>query len=178
MESNGKSVRRNGKPVECATCPIIWGEPGSNAQHAFFQLLHQGTERVSLDFILPARSTVGWQNQHDLAAANCLAQMLALAEGRTGERAGDPHRRYPGDRPSSLILIERLDPAALGQLIALYEHKVFVQGIIWDINSFDQWGVELGKELATELADTIADERAHVPAPIGEATARLRRWRP
>jgi len=178
MESNGKSVRRNGKPVECATCPVIWGEPGSNAQHAFFQLLHQGTERVSLDFILPARSTVERQNQHDLAAANCLAQMLALAEGRTDERAGDPHRRYPGDRPSSLILTERIDPAALGQLIALYEHKVFVQGVIWDINSFDQWGVELGKQLAAELAGTIGDEHSPVPAPIAHATARLRQWRP
>ena len=178
MESNGKSVRRNGKPVECATCPIIWGEPGSNAQHAFFQLLHQGTERVSLDFILPARSTVGWQNQHDLAAANCLAQMLALAEGRTGEHAGESHRRYPGNRPSSLILTERVDPASLGHLIALYEHKVFVQGVIWDINSFDQWGVELGKELAAELADTLGDDDGHVPAPIAEATARLRQWRP
>jgi glucose-6-phosphate isomerase len=178
MESNGKSVRRNGEPVECATCPVIWGEPGSNAQHAFFQLLHQGTERISLDFILPARSTVGWQNQHDLAAANCLAQILALAEGRRGERAGNPHRRYPGDRPSSLILVERIDPATLGRLIALYEHKVFVQGILWDINSFDQWGVELGKELATELADTLGDEHSHVPALIAEATARLRQWRP
>ena len=178
MESNGKSVRRNGKPVECATCPVIWGEPGSNAQHAFFQLLHQGTERVSLDFILPARSTVGRQNQHDLAAANCLAQMLALTEGRPDERGGDPHRGYPGDRPSSLILTERIDPATLGRLIALYEHKVFVQGVIWDINSFDQWGVELGKELAAELAGTLGDEHSHVPAPIAHATARLRQWRP
>ncbi len=178
MESNGKSVRRNGQPVECATCPVIWGEPGSNAQHAFFQLLHQGTERVSLDFILPARSTVGRQNQHDLAAANCLAQMLALAEGRPDARASDSHRCYAGDRPSSLILTERVDPFALGQLIALYEHKVFVQGVIWDINSFDQWGVELGKELAAELAETLGDDDGHVPAPIAEATARLREWRP
>lgn len=168
MESNGKSVRRNGGPVECDTCPVIWGEPGSNAQHSFFQLLHQGTEQVSADFILPAKSLVGRQKQQDLAAANCMAQVWALAAGDAAlegegdsankdegppESVSDPHRRYPGSRPTSLFLFEQLDPATLGKLVALYEHKVFVQGVIWDVNSFDQFGVELGKELASFLVD-------------------------
>jgi glucose-6-phosphate isomerase len=155
MESNGKCVRRGGEPVECATCAVIWGEPGSNAQHSFYQLLHQGTERVSIDFLLPARSTVRRQEQQDLAAANCLAQAWALAEGDPADQAGSarsPHQRYPGNRGSSLLMFERLDAATLGKLVALYEHKVFVQGVIWDVNSFDQWGVQLGKRLASELA--------------------------
>ena len=161
MESNGKSVRRGGEPVECATCPVIWGEPGSNAQHSFYQLLHQGTERVSIDFLLPARSAVGRQEQQDLAAANCLAQAWALAEGDP-EQAGaarSPHQRYPGNRPSSLLMFERLDAATLGKLVALYEHKVYVQGVIWDVNSFDQWGVQLGKRLASELAPAVSGRR-------------------
>jgi glucose-6-phosphate isomerase len=158
MESNGKSVRRGGEPVECATCPVVWGEPGSNAQHSFYQLLHQGTEQVSIDFILPALSTVARQEQHDLAIANCLAQAWALAIGDpsppTGE-ARSPHQRYPGSRPSSLLMFERLDAATLGKLVALYEHKVYVQGVIWDVNSFDQWGVQLGKKLASQLIDAV-----------------------
>jgi glucose-6-phosphate isomerase len=174
MESNGKSVRRNGAPVECATCPIVWGEPGNNAQHAFYQLLHQGTERVSMDFILPARSGVGRQAQQDLASANALAQALALAEGRP---AGDPHRAYAGNRPSSLILFERLDPRTLGRLVALYEHKVFVQGVIWDINSFDQWGVELGKALASTLAPAIDRDDVAVPVAVRDAVERVRALR-
>jgi glucose-6-phosphate isomerase len=157
MESNGKSIRRGGEAVECATCPVIWGEPGSNAQHSFYQLLHQGTERVSIDFLLPTRSTVGRQGQQDLAAANCLAQAWALAEGA-----------------SSLLLFERLDAATLGKLVALYEHKVYVQGVIWDVNSFDQWGVQLGKRLASEVtpfvAGTSAIDRAP-PALIGALAA-------
>jgi glucose-6-phosphate isomerase len=154
MESNGKSVRRSGEPVECATCPVVWGEPGSNAQHSFYQLLHQGTERVSIDFLLPAFSTVGRQEQQDLAAANGLAQAWALAVGDSSEAqsgARGPHQRYPGNRGSSLLLFERLHAATLGKLVALYEHKVFVQGVIWDVNSFDQWGVQLGKRLATQV---------------------------
>ncbi|HSG64275.1 MAG TPA: glucose-6-phosphate isomerase, partial [Gammaproteobacteria bacterium] len=174
MESNGKSVRRNGEPVECATCPIVWGEPGNNAQHAFYQLLHQGTERVSLDFILPARSGVGRQPQQDLAIANALAQALALAEGRP---ADDPHRAYAGNRPSTLILFERLDPRTLGRLIALYEHKVYVQGVIWDINSFDQWGVELGKELASTLTVPVSEGGGAVPVTVRHALERARAWR-
>jgi glucose-6-phosphate isomerase len=158
MESNGKSVRRGGQPVECATCPVIWGEPGSNAQHSFYQLLHQGTERVAIDFLLPARSTVGRQDQQDLAAANCLAQTWALAEGDPAGEARSPHQRYPGNRGSSLLMFERLDAATLGKLVALYEHKVFVQGVIWDVNSFDQWGVQLGKRLASELTPYVSGE--------------------
>jgi glucose-6-phosphate isomerase len=174
MESNGKSVRRGGEPVESATCPVIWGEPGSNAQHSFYQLLHQGTERVSIDFLLPARSAVGRQNQHDLAAANCLAQAWALAEGDPGESgagARSPHQRYPANRGSSLLLFERLDAATLGKLVALYEHKVYVQGVIWDVNSFDQWGVQLGKRLASQLTPFVTDatESANAPAALASA---------
>jgi glucose-6-phosphate isomerase len=128
-----------------------------------------------MDFILPARSGVERQAQQDLAAANCLAQTLALA---AGDPAGaDPHRRYSGNRPSSLILFERLDPRTLGRLIALYEHKVFVQGVIWDINSFDQWGVELGKRLASELTAAVTGGGEGASALIAPALAQLRRWR-
>jgi glucose-6-phosphate isomerase len=177
MESNGKSVRRNGEPVECETCPVIWGEPGSNAQHSFYQLLHQGTQRVSLDFLLPAVADTRRQEQQDLAAANCLAQTWALAEGDPAGRSTDAHQRYAGDKPSSLILFERLDPATLGKLIALYEHKVYVQGVIWGVNSFDQWGVQLGKRLASQLTGALRDERARVPLAIAAAVARWREWR-
>ena len=177
MESNGKSVRRGGEPVECTTCPVIFGEPGSNAQHSFYQLLHQGTESASLDFLLPARSGVGRQPQQDLAAANCLAQTWALAEGDPAGAAGDPHKHYPGSRPSSLLLFKQLDPGTLGKLVALYEHKVFVQGVVWDVNSFDQWGVELGKKLASQLAGVVSGA-GEDPQAIAAALARLREWRP
>ena len=175
MESNGKSVRRAGDPVECATAPVIWGEPGSNAQHSFYQLLHQGTDPVSADFLLPASSMVGRQEQQDLAAVNCLAQAWALAAGDPAGRNDDPHKDYAGNRPTSLILFQRLDPATLGKLIALYEHKVFTQGVIWDINSFDQWGVELGKRLASRLQDPGAADA--LPPIIAPAIARWRERR-
>jgi len=181
MESNGKSVRRDGEPVECATCPLIFGEPGSNAQHSFFQLLHQGTDIVSADFLLPARSMVGQQAAQDLAAANCLAQSWAFAAGdpaapsRTAQLS-DAHRRYPGSRPSSLLLFDRLDAATLGKIVALYEHKVFVQGVIWDVNSFDQFGVELGKRLASELTRA-GTGGSDDPAMIAGALAQLRQLR-
>jgi glucose-6-phosphate isomerase len=179
MESNGKSVRRSGEPVECATCPVIFGEPGSNAQHSFYQLLHQGTERVSIDFLLPVRSGVGRQAAHDLAAANCLAQAWALAEGETHEAGADrnPHRRYPGNRPSSLLLFERLDAATLGKLVALYEHKVYVQGVIWDINSFDQWGVQLGKTLASRLTSSLRNRSEGISPLIGGSMRALQKLR-
>jgi glucose-6-phosphate isomerase len=183
MESNGKSVRRGGEPVECATCPVIWGEPGSNAQHSFYQLLHQGTERVAIDFLLPARTAVGRQGQQDLAAANCLAQAWALAEGDPGDAPGStrsPHQRYVGSRPSSLLLFERLDAATLGKLVALYEHKVYVQGVIWDVNSFDQWGVQLGKRLASELMPAVGGAtvaQGEVPSAVADALAALRAFR-
>jgi glucose-6-phosphate isomerase len=177
MESNGKSVRRGGQPVECATCPVIFGEPGSNAQHSFYQLLHQGTERVSIDFVLPARSGVGRQGQQDLAAANCVAQAWALATGDPHETPGSgrsPHQRYPGNRPSSLLLFERVDARTLGTLVALYEHKVFVQGVVWDVNSFDQWGVQLGKRLASELAPAIDTATPDAPRAVAGTLAALR----
>src|SRR5215471_19213487 len=181
MESNGKSVRRGGEPVECATCPIVWGEPGSNAQHSFYQLLHQGTGGASIDFLLPAKSGVGRQAQQDLAAANCLAQSWALAFGDPSEQPGggrSPHQHYPGSRPASLILFERLDPETLGKLIALYEHKVFVQGVIWDVNSFDQWGVQLGKKLASELEGAVGTAGSKPdPQAIEGALGRLRQLR-
>lgn len=139
MESSGKSVRMDGKPVRCDTGMIIWGEAGNNAQHSFYQLLHQGTRLVPVDFLLPGTS--------ELSAANCLAQAEALMDG-TGDADIEPYRVHAGNKPSNTIHYERMTPEVLGQLIALYEHKVFVEGVIWGIDSFDQWGVELGKKLA------------------------------
>jgi glucose-6-phosphate isomerase len=160
MESNGKRVQRDGRPVEAPTGPIVWGEPGTNGQHAFFQLLHQGTRLVPCDFIAFARSRHAIGEQHELLLANLLAQAEALAFGKTADEAAAegvppelvPHRTFPGDRPSTVLLGEQLGPHALGALIALYEHKVFTQGVVWDVNSFDQWGVELGKQLAARIA--------------------------
>jgi glucose-6-phosphate isomerase len=139
MESNGKRVRMDGKPVKCDTGMIIWGEAGSNAQHSFMQLLHQGTRFVPVDFLLPDTS--------ELATANCKGQAQALMEGTTDENL-ESYRVHEGNRPSNTIRFKSLTPETLGQLIALYEHKVFVEGVIWGIDSFDQWGVELGKKLA------------------------------
>ena len=147
MESSGKSVRMDGKPVRCDTGMVIWGEAGNNAQHSFMQLMHQGTRFVPVDFILPAKSSGNAQAQQDLAIANCRAQAKALMEGTT-DKDLEPWRVHKGNRPSNTIHFEQLTPEVLGQLIALYEHKVFVEGVIWGIDSFDQWGVELGKKLA------------------------------
>jgi glucose-6-phosphate isomerase len=163
MESNGKHVRLDGTPTTLPTCPVIWGEPGDNAQHSFFQLLHQGTQRAALDFLLPINSSCASQPQQDLAIANCLAQAEAFALGRDADQVRAdlerqklsperiaallPHKIHEGSRPLSLLLFERLDPATLGRIIALYEHKVFVQSVVWGNNAFDQWGVELGKTL-------------------------------
>lgn len=152
MESNGKSVRRDGLPIACETAPVIWGEPGNNAQHSFFQMLHQGTPRAALDFLLPAISSCGDQNAQDLAIANCLAQAEAFAFGQASPL---PQKVHEGDRPSSIVMFRELEPATLGRLIALYEHKVFTQGVIWGVNSFDQWGVELGKKLAESIAPLV-----------------------
>jgi glucose-6-phosphate isomerase len=159
MESNGKGVHRDGTPVTTDTGPIVWGEPGTNGQHAFYQLLHQGTRLVPIDMIGFAHPNHPYRNHHDLLMANLFAQTEALAFGKTAEEARSegmpdyqvPHRVFTGNRPSSTILAPRLTPAVLGQFIALYEHKVFVQGCIWDVNSFDQWGVELGKALANRI---------------------------
>jgi len=157
MESNGKSVRMDGKPVRCSTGMVIWGEAGNNAQHSFYQLLHQGTRFVPVDFLLPIKTSGADQSQQDLAIANCLAQSEALMEGMN-EKGVERHRVHKGNNPSNTILFEELTPETLGQLIALYEHKVFVEGVIWGIDSFDQWGVELGKKVAVSLASVVAGD--------------------
>ena len=172
MESNGKSVTLDSEPVSTPTGPLVWGEPGTNGQHAFFQLLHQGTDFIPVEFIVAANGhEPHLRHHHDLLLANCLAQSEALMRGRTldeataqmeakGMKPADveriaPHRVFSGNRPSLTMVYETLDPATLGRLIALYEHRVFVEGALFDINSFDQWGVELGKELATGLLPVV-----------------------
>jgi glucose-6-phosphate isomerase len=167
MESNGKSVDRNGEPVTYQTGPIIWGEPGTNGQHAFYQLIHQGTKLIPCDFIAPAISHNPLSDHHDKLLSNYFAQTEALMSGKTQEeveaelsKAGldkeaikfhAPFRVFEGNRPSNSILFRKLTPETLGSLIAIYEHKIFAQGIIWNIFSFDQWGVELGKVLAKKI---------------------------
>jgi glucose-6-phosphate isomerase len=152
MESNGKSVRTDGRAVAVETCPVVWGEPGNSAQHSFFQLLHQGTPRAALDFLLPAESSCGNQPQQELAIANCLAQAEAFAFGQASDQ---PHKVHAGNRPSTLLMFQRLDPYTLGALIALYEHKVYVQSVVWGVNAFDQWGVELGKKLCERIVPLV-----------------------
>jgi glucose-6-phosphate isomerase len=168
MESNGKSVRLDGTPVEGQTGEIFWGEPGTNGQHAFYQLIHQGTKLIPADFIAFAEATHDTGAQQDLLMANCLAQTKALAFGKTAEEIAAegtppevvPHKVMPGNRPSSTILAPKVTPSVLGQLVALYEHTVFVEGTIWEIDSFDQWGVELGKVMARELAPILTSASA------------------
>jgi len=160
MESNGKSVDLNGKSVDYQTGPVIWGQPGTNGQHAFYQLIHQGTKLIPCDFIAFSQTLNPLPEHHDHFMSNFFAQTEALAFGKTREevaREGVPpelvqHKTFAGNRPTNSLLLEKLTPAALGKLVALYEHKVFVQGTIWNINSFDQWGVELGKVLAKRIA--------------------------
>jgi glucose-6-phosphate isomerase len=181
MESNGKSVKLDGTPVDGQTGEIFWGEPGTNGQHAFYQLLHQGTKLVPADFIAFVESTHDTGDQQDLLMANCLAQTKALAFGKTAEEiaaegtpaAVVPHKVMPGNRPSSTILAPKLTPSVLGQLVALYEHTVFVEGTIWGIDSFDQWGVELGKAMAKELAPILTDTAAPDLAAQDSSTAFL-----
>lgn len=182
MESNGKSVRMDGAPVQAQTAAVIWGEPGSNAQHSFFQLLHQGTERAALDFLLPARSSCGRQSRQDLAIANCLAQAEAFAYGQPaavirGPAAVVPHRVHAGNRPATLLLFERLDPATLGKLIATYEHKVFTQSVVWGVNAFDQWGVELGKKLCESIVPLLNGTQQADSATLQGTLDIVRRWR-
>ncbi|KZM48124.1 glucose-6-phosphate isomerase [Labrenzia sp. OB1] len=178
MESNGKRVKLDGSPVSQETGPLVWGEPGTNGQHAFYQLLHQGTTVIPCEFLVAARGHEDdLKHHHDLLVANCLAQSEALMQGRTLEEARAllaasgmpdseaerlaPHKVFPGNRPSMTLVYDMLTPYALGRLVALYEHRVFVEGVIWEINSFDQWGVELGKELATALLPMVkGDEPA------------------
>jgi glucose-6-phosphate isomerase len=188
MESNGKSVRIDGAPVRCGTGEVWWGEPGTDGQHAFYQLLHQGTRLVPADFLAFAEPARDLGDQHDLLVANCFAQSKALAFGRTAEEVaaeGTPpelvaHKVMPGNRPSTTILAPKLTPSVLGQLVALYEHTVFTEGAIWGIDSFDQWGVELGKALAAELGPALS--QPEVPAPPDDSStaalvARYRRLR-
>lgn len=174
MESNGKSTQRNGQKVENTTCPIVWGEVGPNAQHAFYQLLHQGTQKVSCDFIAPmhrynanhftyVENADALIDQHLLALSNCLAQSRLLAFGndalKVDQREQLPaYKQYEGNQPSTTMLLKELSPRTMGKLIALYEHKVFVQSVIWDINLFDQWGVEKGKEIANDLLPILNGE--------------------
>jgi glucose-6-phosphate isomerase len=168
MESNGKSVRRDGSPVRGQTGEIFWGEPGTNGQHAFYQLIHQGTKLIPADFIGFSDSTHETGDQQRLLMANCFAQSKVLAFGRTAEEVSAdgtppglvPHKVMPGNHPSSTILAPRLTPSVLGQLVALYEHTVFTEGVIWGIDSFDQWGVELGKVMAVQLAPLLAGDQS------------------
>jgi glucose-6-phosphate isomerase len=195
MESNGKSVMLDGEPVACQTAAVIWGEAGNNGQHSFFQLLHQGTPRAALDFLLPARSSCGNQPQQDLAIASCLAQAEALSSGQSAEtvrvelerqrlapgqiEALVPHKVNPGSRPSTIVLFGQLDPATLGRLIALYEHSVLTQSVVWGINAFDQWGVELGKKLTAQLVPAVQDPAGGhaAPAAVLKLLATVEKWR-
>ena len=163
MESNGKSVDIFGHPVNYKTGPIVWGQTGSNGQHAFFQLLHQGTRYVPIDFIASLKPEPGMEDHHFALLTNMLAQANAFMEGSQGGSQQDPFN-CPGNRPSSTLLLDELTPRNLGALIALYEHKVFVQGVIWNINSFDQWGVQLGKRIAGEISERIDTNAADFDA--------------
>jgi glucose-6-phosphate isomerase len=185
MESNGKHVRLDGAPVDCDTGTIYWGEPGTNGQHSFYQLLHQGTRLVPIDLIAFARSLNPLGNHHDLLVSNVLAQAQALAFGRTEQEVraeGAPeevvaHRVMEGNRPSSVIFAERLTPHTLGALVALYEHSVFTQGVVWGVDSFDQWGVELGKALAKRIAPELEAEAEPAPEHDSSTNALIGRYR-
>jgi glucose-6-phosphate isomerase len=166
MESNGKHVTLEGTRVSHDTGPIYWGEPGTNGQHSFYQLIHQGTRLIPCDFIAFVHPLNPLGRHHDMRLANCFAQTEALAFGKTPEQVKAegtpewlvPHRVFEGNRPSNTILVERLTPETLGKLVALYEHMVFTQGVIWKIDSFDQWGVELGKVLAQRIIPELESE--------------------
>ncbi len=191
MESNGKQVRLDGTPVDYETGPIVWGEPGTNGQHAFYQLIHQGTTIIPADLIgfMDSPSDVDSDGAlgelHDLLMANLFAQSEALAFGKTADEVRNDgvdealvsHRTFPGNRPTSVILADQLTPSVLGQLIALYEHKVFTQGVIWGVNSFDQWGVELGKVLATAIAAELTNDEQPVLAHDSSTNSLIERYR-
>jgi glucose-6-phosphate isomerase len=185
MESNGKSVTLAGQPVDTDTGAIYWGEPGTNGQHSFYQLIHQGTRLIPCDFIAFAHTANPLGQHHDILISNVFAQAEALAFGKTADQVRAegtpewlvPHRVFPGNRPSNVLLAERLDPATLGKLIALYEHSVFTQGVIWGINSFDQWGVELGKVLAQKIIPELTSESEPVLEHDSSTNALIRRYR-
>ena len=187
MESNGKQVQLDGTPVRWETSPIIWGEPGTNGQHAFYQMIHQGTSPVPCDFIAFAKPLHDIGEHHDILLANLFAQGEALAFGKTPAEVRAegtapwlvPHRTFPGNRPSNTLLCEQLSPRMLGRIIALYEHKVFVQGSIWRVNSFDQWGVELGKVLAKRIIPELAGPKTKSTHDSSTTAliAKYRAWR-
>ena len=185
MESNGKATTLAGRPVRYQTGPVYWGEPGTNGQHSFYQLIHQGTKLVPCDFIGFAQSLNPCGDHHDLLMSNLLAQAEALAFGKTAEEVTAegtaawlvPHRVFDGNRPSNTILAERLTPSVLGQLVALYEHIVFTQGVLWDIDSFDQWGVELGKVLARKIAPELQAEAEPELRHDSSTNTLIRRYR-
>jgi len=185
MESNGKRVTLSGEAVDYQTGPILWGQPGTNGQHAFYQLIHQGTKLIPCDFIGFAHSLNPIGAHHDLLMANFFAQTEALAFGKTEAEVSQegvsaalaPHRSFPGNRPTNTLLCDRLTPSMLGKLVALYEHKVFVQGVIWQINSFDQWGVELGKVLAKRIASELESSAEPELRHDASTNALIRRYR-
>jgi len=195
MESNGKHVKLDGSATQLPTCAVIWGEPGDNAQHSFFQLLHQGTQRAALDLLLPINSSCANQPQQNLAIASCLAQAEALAFGQDAAQVREqlcgqnlpegriaaliPHKIDEGSRALSLLLFERLDPRTLGRIIALYEHKVFVQSVVWGNNAFDQWGVELGKKLCERFIPLVEKPEASTgqSSSLRGALGYVQRWR-
>ena len=185
MESNGKRVTRGGVPVTYDTSPIFWGEPGTNGQHSFYQLIHQGTRLIPCDFLAFGKSANPLGRHHDLLLANVCAQAEALAFGKTAAEvqadgvppALAPHRVFEGNRPSNMILAKRLTPDILGKLVALYEHITFTQGAIWDINSFDQWGVELGKVLAQKIVPELENPSLPRLAHDSSTNALIRRFR-
>ncbi len=185
MESNGKHVTWDGAEVDYDTGPIYWGEPGTNGQHSFYQLIHQGTRLIPCDFIAFARPLNPLGSHHDILMANVFAQSEALAFGKTVEQVKAegtpdwlvPHRLFEGNRPSNTLLLEQLTPASLGKLVALYEHIVFTQGTIWKINSFDQWGVELGKVLAQRIIPELESKDEPALTHDSSTSALIRRYR-
>jgi glucose-6-phosphate isomerase len=185
MESNGKHVTLGGAPVDYQTGPVYWGEPGTNGQHSFYQLIHQGTRLIPTDFIAFAQPLNPLGRHQDLLMANVFAQTAALAFGKTADEVAAegtpawlvPHRVFEGNRPSNTILVQRLTPRALGALVALYEHVVFTQGAIWDVDSFDQWGVELGKVLAQRIVPELEAAAAPALAHDSSTNALIRRYR-
>jgi glucose-6-phosphate isomerase len=186
MESNGKGVTRDGERVGWDTGPVVWGEPGTDGQHAFYQLIHQGTQLIPADFIVPLSTHNPIGDHHAKLVANCFAQAEALMRGKTEEEARAeleaaglgpeevrrllPHKVFPGDRPSTMLVVDRITPERLGALIALYEHRIFVQGVVWGVNSYDQWGVELGKQLAGTI---LRELEGGLPAAHDGSTAAL-----
>jgi glucose-6-phosphate isomerase len=185
MESNGKHVTLAGARVGYDTGPIYWGEPGTNGQHSFYQLIHQGTRLIPCDFIAFAQTLNPLGDHHDILIANAFAQGEALAFGKTPAEVAEegspdwlvPHRTFEGNRPSNTLLLERLTPAALGKLVALYEHSVFTQGVVWDVGSFDQWGVELGKVLAKRIVPELSAQEEPALRHDGSTNALIRRYR-